>query len=122
MLSHHFQDLTHPDDLGDDVPVMELLLSGAQKHHTREKRYIHADGHTIWAEVALSLITNPDGSPSHMVGQIQDITERRAHVEQLRHLADHDPLTGLLNRRAFDRELSAHIARTRALRRRPERC
>jgi diguanylate cyclase (GGDEF)-like protein/PAS domain S-box-containing protein len=111
MLSHHFQDLTHPEDLGDDVPVMELLLSGV-KHHTREKRYIHADGHTIWAEVALSLITNPDGSPSHMVGQIQDITERRAHVEQLRHLADHDPLTGLLNRRAFGRELSAHLART----------
>ncbi len=80
MLSHHFQDLTHPEDLGDDVPVMELLLSGLQKHHTREKRYIHADGHTIWAEVALSLITNPDGSPSHMVGQIQDITERRANV------------------------------------------
>ena len=111
LLSHHFQELTHPEDLGDDVPVMEALLSGAQKNHMREKRYIHADGHTIWAEVALSLITNPDGGPSHMVGQIQDITERRANVEQLRHLADHDPLTGLLNRRAFARELSSHIAR-----------
>ena len=48
----HFQDLTHPEDLGDDVPMMEAAASGAQKNHVREKRYIHADGHTIWTEVA----------------------------------------------------------------------
>jgi diguanylate cyclase (GGDEF)-like protein len=60
--------------------------------------------------VAVSLVTTADGT-SHLVGQIQDITERRAHLEHLRHMADHDPLTGLLNRRAFGRELSAHIAR-----------
>ena len=110
-MGHDFQEFTHPEELGDDVPVMEALLSGGQKHHVREKRYIHADGHTIWAEVAVSLITDPDGSPLHLVGQIQDITERHALVEQLRHLADRDPLTGLLNRRSFARELSAHIAR-----------
>jgi diguanylate cyclase (GGDEF)-like protein/PAS domain S-box-containing protein len=112
LLGHDFQEFTHPDDLGDDAPVMEALRSGAQKHYVREKRYIHADGHTIWAEVAVSLITNPDGTPLHLVGQIQDITERHGFVEQLRQMADHDPLTGLLNRRAFGRELSAHLART----------
>jgi diguanylate cyclase (GGDEF)-like protein/PAS domain S-box-containing protein len=112
MLAHTFQDLTHPEDRGDDVPMLEALLSGQQKHYVREKRYVHADGHTIWAEVAVSLITDADGRPWHLVGQVQDITERRAHIEKLRHLADHDPLTGLLNRRAFARELNAHLART----------
>jgi diguanylate cyclase (GGDEF)-like protein/PAS domain S-box-containing protein len=112
LLGGTLRGFTHPDDRSDDGAVIEALVSGAQKHHVREVRYIHADGHTIWTEVALSLITNADGSASHLVGQIQDITERRAHVERLRHLADHDPLTGLLNRRAFDRELSAHIARS----------
>jgi diguanylate cyclase (GGDEF)-like protein/PAS domain S-box-containing protein len=111
LLTRSFQELTHPDDRGDDVPMMEALLERGQKHYVREKRYIHADGHTIWAEVAVSLVTTADGT-SHLVGQIQDITERRAHLEHLRHMADHDPLTGLLNRRAFGRELSAHIARS----------
>jgi diguanylate cyclase (GGDEF)-like protein/PAS domain S-box-containing protein len=111
LLGRRLDDLAHPDDLGDSDIVKDVLLAGTQKHHVREKRYLHADGHTIWAEVAVSLISDPDGSPSHFVGQIQDITERRAHVEQLRHMADHDPLTGLLNRRGFGRELSAHIAR-----------
>jgi diguanylate cyclase (GGDEF)-like protein/PAS domain S-box-containing protein len=111
LLTRSFQELTHPDDRGDDVPMMEALLERGQKHYVREKRYIHADGHTIWAEVAVSLVTTADGT-SHLVGQIQDITERRAHLENLRHMADHDPLTGLLNRRAFGRELGAHIARS----------
>jgi diguanylate cyclase (GGDEF)-like protein/PAS domain S-box-containing protein len=113
MLAKTLQDVTHPDDTGDDLPVTELLRNGVQKSHVREKRYVHADGHTIWAEVAVSWITHADGSPSHYLVQVQDITERRARIEQLRHMADHDPLTGLLNRRGFNRELENHITRTR---------
>jgi diguanylate cyclase (GGDEF)-like protein/PAS domain S-box-containing protein len=113
MLTKTLQDVTHPDDKGDDAPVIELLRSGAQKSHVREKRFIHADGHTIWAEEAVSWITHADGTPSHYLVQVQDITERRARIEQLRHMADHDPLTGLLNRRGFNRELENHITRTR---------
>ena len=36
---------------------------------------------------------------------MQDVTDRRRYEEQLQHMADHDPLTGLLNRRSFEREL-----------------
>jgi diguanylate cyclase (GGDEF)-like protein/PAS domain S-box-containing protein len=111
LLGCRIDDLAHPEDHGDSFLVREKLLSRTEKHHVREKRYIHADGHTIWAEVAVSLVTAPDGRPSHFVGQIQDITERRALVQQLRQMADHDPLTGLLNRRAFGRELEAHLTR-----------
>ena len=45
--------------------------------------------------------------------QVQDITERRSLEDQLRHLADHDALTGLLNRRGIDRALAQHVARGR---------
>jgi diguanylate cyclase (GGDEF)-like protein len=37
---------------------------------------------------------------------------RSAHGE-LQYLADHDPLTGLLNRRSFERELDSHLERGR---------
>ena len=48
-----------------------------------------------------------------MLVQVQDITERRGLEDQLRHLADHDALTGLLNRRGMDRRLAQHVARGR---------
>jgi diguanylate cyclase (GGDEF)-like protein len=42
--------------------------------------------------------------------QILDVTERKRAEAQLQHMADHDPLTGLLNRRRFEQELERHIA------------
>jgi diguanylate cyclase (GGDEF)-like protein len=37
--------------------------------------------------------------------------DRRRHESELQYMADHDPLTGLLNRRAFERSLEEHLAR-----------
>jgi diguanylate cyclase (GGDEF)-like protein len=56
-------------------------------------------------------IERVDGLPVAMVGIFQDVTERHALETALRHSADHDPLTGLANRAAFDRALAVAIDR-----------
>ena len=43
----------------------------------------------------------------------RDLRSLRATTSQLRHLADHDPLTGLPNRRRFEQELARHLAHVR---------
>jgi diguanylate cyclase (GGDEF)-like protein len=41
---------------------------------------------------------------------VQDISDRKRHEGELRYLADHDPLTGLVNRRRFVEELGRMAA------------
>jgi diguanylate cyclase (GGDEF)-like protein/PAS domain S-box-containing protein len=42
-----------------------------------------------------------------------DVTERNEVHRRLQHLADHDSLTGLLNRRRFEQEVEQHLSRCR---------
>ncbi len=41
----------------------------------------------------------------------EEAQARSRYEAELKHMADHDPLTGLLNRRAYERSLEEHLAR-----------
>jgi diguanylate cyclase (GGDEF)-like protein/PAS domain S-box-containing protein len=104
-----FADLSHPADAGREEEMMRALLSGEQSTYWMEKRYVDVVGQVVWVAVHATLVRAADGSPQHFLGQIQDVSERVRYEAQLQHMADHDPLTGLLNRRSFERELNQHI-------------
>ena len=105
--------ITHPDDVAIGIGGRADLVAGRTQIHRVEKRYLHAAGHTVWVSVHATLVRDADGNPSHVLGQIQDVTERRRFEERLQHLVDHDPLTGLVNRRRFEQELDRHVAHAR---------
>ena len=73
-------------------------------------RIEHKDGDATLTAVRLTLVRGHCGRPMHFIAQVQDESARIMHEERLRHLADHDALTGLLNRRAFELAVAQHLA------------
>jgi diguanylate cyclase (GGDEF)-like protein/PAS domain S-box-containing protein len=105
-----FADITHPEDVAGDCDTMQALIDGSVGSSVGEKRYLRLDGSIVWVLRSVTVVHDADGAPLHFLDQVQDVTERRRFEHELRHLADHDPLTGLFNRRRFEQELDRHVA------------
>ena len=100
-----FQDITHPEDLDADLAQLEETLAGRRAGYQMEKRYLRPDGQVVWALLSVSLVRDAAGAPLHFISQIQDISERKRLEAELSRLATRDDLTGLYNRRFFEREV-----------------
>jgi diguanylate cyclase (GGDEF)-like protein/PAS domain S-box-containing protein len=67
------------------------------------------DGSEFPVEISLSPLETDEGVLVY--GAVRDITDRKKADAQLRYLADHDGLTGLINRRNFEDRLAVELAR-----------
>ncbi|MBM4780853.1 MAG: PAS domain S-box protein [Archangiaceae bacterium] len=86
LCSMNVRDVTHPDDVQQNLEVLRELIDGTRNVYQGEKRYLHRDGHVLWAQLNLSLVHDAAGNPSSVVAQIQDIGERK-RVEAASRLA-----------------------------------
>ncbi|HWJ08870.1 MAG TPA: diguanylate cyclase [Nocardioides sp.] len=104
--------LIHPEDRASSRAIRDRLFTGQVAHFAEERRYRRADGHTVWAQADVTIVkgTDPDDDSPYVLAQLQDTTVRKSQEERLAYLADHDPLTGVLNRRGLTRELDRQAA------------
>lgn len=100
---------TEGELLGQPCPLPAVLELGDE----REIRARCADGALLDVALSTAPVLAEDGAVAAIVAVISDITERRRREEVVRHLASHDPLTGLLNRRAFEEMLERVTGRAR---------
>jgi len=88
---------------------MEALTRGTDSVHHGEYRVIRPDGVHIWLDMTASLVRDAEGRPLYRLLQALDVSERKTAEERLRFLADHDPLSGVFNRRRFEAELQREL-------------
>jgi diguanylate cyclase (GGDEF)-like protein/PAS domain S-box-containing protein len=114
--------------IGAELPSLRL---GVQERAFYDRLRDHLDGHQGWEgelwgvrrdgstipiRAALSPILDASGAVTSYMVMLTDVSERRRAVEQARHQAEHDALTGLPNRILFmDRleQAMAAVARRR---------
>lgn len=84
LINKNFKDITQSEDLLADEEQMELLRTGQITSFQMEKRYIHKQGHHVWGLLNVSQVTYGSKNITHVLGQIQDISERKRAEEAKR--------------------------------------
>ena len=83
-----FQDITHPDDLRQDVDELRALIEGKNDTYAIEKRYIRADGQVMWAQLTVNLVSNEQGKPDYFISNVVDISQRKWAMHLLQESED----------------------------------
>jgi two-component system sensor histidine kinase/response regulator len=83
-----FQDFTHPDDLEASLANVRRLLDGEISFYKMEKRYVHKEGRSVWALLAVSLLRDKENKPLYFISQFEDISEMKQALAQQRALTE----------------------------------
>ncbi len=117
LLGRDFRTFTHPDDQAADDQAYRAFVSGQISSHQGEKRYVHQDGHTVWAHISVTALRDEHRGLKGFITIVEDITarvvaqrERRAAESRYRRLVDVTP-DGIIVHRD-DRILFANAAAT----------
>ncbi|CAA9483374.1 MAG: diguanylate cyclase/phosphodiesterase (GGDEF & EAL domains) with PAS/PAC sensor(s) [uncultured Solirubrobacteraceae bacterium] len=102
-------DFLHPETEAGEPEALAALLEATEADARAERRFLRGDGRDVWLQIGASVVRDDAGRPLYAVAHLQDVTDARRHEAELRHLADHDGLTGLVNRRCFNARLETAL-------------
>jgi diguanylate cyclase (GGDEF)-like protein/PAS domain S-box-containing protein len=100
LLSANMVDLVVPADRPRLIERARRTLAG-ERPDPIELRTARPDGRITWMRVSSTLVRDEDGTPTHGIAHVEDVTEQRLLREELEHRARHDVLTEALNRDGF---------------------
>ncbi|MDB5713773.1 MAG: signal transduction histidine kinase, partial [Sphingomonadales bacterium] len=76
LLARKIGDATHADDVDREQAKFAAQVRGEMDSYFTKKRYVRADGQTIWVDVTSSTVRRGDGAFAYGVRMVQDVTER----------------------------------------------
>ncbi|MCP5419671.1 MAG: EAL domain-containing protein [Gammaproteobacteria bacterium] len=107
LLGQSFKSLLHAEQYSENSQrISKELVYGKHAHIRHESRVVCKDGSIRNVTWHHSRLTEAQSENAAILSVGLDITERLGAETKLAWLADHDPLTGLINRRRFQDELA----------------
>lgn len=83
MIGKNFRTITHPEDAAMQKSIT-LKNYEEEKHAFQlEKRYIHKDGHIVWANVSTAYLHDDQGRFQFVITIVEDITEKKKKLDAL---------------------------------------
>jgi diguanylate cyclase (GGDEF)-like protein/PAS domain S-box-containing protein len=82
-----FSDFTYPEDVDKDLNQFAELMEGKIAKYNMEKRYVHKDGHLIWANLFVTILRDEHGLPQEVIGMAEDITDRKQAEARIKYLS-----------------------------------
>ncbi|MFY9781231.1 MAG: PAS domain S-box protein [Candidatus Baltobacteraceae bacterium] len=108
-----FAELVHPQDREREDALFAELVAGKRLSYECELRIHFPRNSWRWCEVRAKLLDDGLGTPSCVLRTLVDVSKRKRSEETLRRQAESDALTGIPNRRAFERIVTDRIAEPR---------
>ncbi|MFZ5586436.1 MAG: PAS domain S-box protein [Thermodesulfobacteriota bacterium] len=84
LMQRSWVDLTHPDELPENLARFDELLSGKVGGYLLDKRFVHKDGGLVWTTVSVQGLRDRRGRLSHVVVLVHDISARKQAEQALR--------------------------------------
>ncbi|MBC2932369.1 bifunctional diguanylate cyclase/phosphodiesterase [Nocardioides sp. zg-1228] len=109
MVGHRFADFETPGE-GRVQDHLDRVSSYRGDSLQSECNLRDSGGHDVSASLSSTVVGDPQMGEIVMINVV-DISDRRRYLDRLAHLADHDVLTGLANRRRLESELERHLDR-----------
>ena len=84
-----FVDITHPEDIELEIPLMQQLIQGEIDRFGLEKRYLKQNQEIVWVNLTLIGLRDQAGAVLYTLAMVEDITERKRAEEALRQSEAH---------------------------------
>lgn len=96
----------------DQQPFLSMMnrLRAGDSAAREELRMVNARGVVRWKRIEIYAVFDQNGQAVQLIGKIADIHRQKQSLQKLARQADSEPLTGLLNRAAMERNIKGFLS------------